>query len=364
MNNIGTLVIAPIRPWSDSDIYPTAYANEIRGGFHSVTGYTDLLAIPVDRLEDGMMVNVIEESKFYKLSGSTWIEIQFSGSYDTTLGDLEMPTNVGGLAAGTTADDLSGHTFTYLFDNMLFPTVAPTLTNPSKTFTANNSALYEEGSIISVQFNSAFNKGSIYNGATFQNYRSRNPNSYNYTGAQLTTTGKTDLTDVQNITNYTVLLGNQSWTGSVSYDAGVQPLDNKGNPSGSPLAAGTTSISTVSLEGVYPLFGTTISIGVLTQQALVSMSTQQIPSSNGFTLVAESGGNKQKFEIPTNWTNFPISSVQSFDTNSNSWVFEGGSAATSLTFWTQSDITHSGRAYKQYTYNGGDRGEMKIRINL
>jgi len=184
-NNIGTLVIAPIRPWNTEDIYPTAYANEIKGGFHSVTGYTDLNLIPSERLEQGMVVNVIEEDKMYKLSGSTWVEIVFyddsgitsalstevsnrisgdtsletalsieisdrlsgetslqtalsteisdriSGEtslsiaiagnvpiYDTILDTgLTMIDSVGGITAGTTVGDLSGETFTKLFDD-------------------------------------------------------------------------------------------------------------------------------------------------------------------------------------------------------------------------------------------------------
>lgn len=400
-NNTGTLVIAPIRPYSDTDIFPSAYANELKGGFQTVLNYTDLSGISSERLMEGMVVNVTNEDKMYRLSGSTWVQILFSGYDDTELrtelsGEtstrvsadeslavaisgvsasivyattidpyLAMPEDVGGIDAGTTAGQLSGKSFTYLFDNLLFPTVAPTLTAPSFTFVKNANSIYEVDTSVSIQFTTTFNRGSIYNGATFQDYRSGEPNQYNYTGDGLVTITKSDLTDVQVVSSYDVLLGNQSWTASVSYDEGVQALDNKGNPSGSPLAAGTTSTSTITIEGVYPLFATTVSIGTLTQQSLVSMATQQIPSANGFTLVAEtSGGNKQKFDIPIAWTNFPISSVQNFDTNSNSWVYEGGTAATSLTYWTESDVTHSGRDYKRFTYNGGDRGEMKIRINL
>lgn len=59
--NIGTLVIAPIRPNDSLDTYPTALSNEIKGGLHSYPLYTDLLNIPTARRQPGMLVNIYDD---------------------------------------------------------------------------------------------------------------------------------------------------------------------------------------------------------------------------------------------------------------------------------------------------------------
>jgi len=85
------------------------------------------------------------------------------------------------------------------------------------------------------------------------------------------------------------------------------------------------------------------------------------------TMVAESGGNKQKFEIPTAWTGArPLVAVQQFNTVSSTWEYPGGSAASSVALWTTSSVTESVQGntinYTQYTYNGTDRSSVQIRL--
>lgn len=79
-NNNGTLIVAPIRPQSDLDRFPSAFANEIKGGFHQVVDITARDAIPTERRQEGMWVQVIADGKVYKLNGGVdnvnWIEVQ------------------------------------------------------------------------------------------------------------------------------------------------------------------------------------------------------------------------------------------------------------------------------------------------
>ena len=99
-----------------------------------------------------------------------------------------------------------------------------------------------------------------------------------------------------------------------------------------------------SFEGVYPLFATTSNITTLTQQTLVSMLTGNNIS---MTLVAETGGNKQKFEIPTAWTgaptNKPLLGILTYNSVSGNYEYQGGlnlpstiaaDRRISLTYWT------------------------------
>jgi hypothetical protein len=288
--------------------------------------------------------------------------------YDPALdSSLTMPVAVGGIPAGTSVFDLQGDSLRTILNDLLFPTVAPILNAPSYSFSDNVAAVQEIGASISGTFSDSFNRGSIYNGAVFQNYRSGLPNQYTYTDASSNTLlvdlSTNVLTRNQTVTGYLVKIGTQSFSGKAYYDIGPQPLDNKGNPSGSPLAAGSIGPNSTNFEGVYALYATTVAIATLTKQSLVSMLSG---NSIQYTLVAESGGDKQKFEIPTAWTgaptNRPLVGVMQYNTFAHVWEYPGGSAATSLTLWTTSAVTEGGINYTRYTYNGTDRGSVQIQL--
>jgi hypothetical protein len=294
--------------------------------------------------------------------------------YETFLDpSLTMPATVGGIPAGTSVFDLRGDTVTSILNDLLFPTAYPTLTAPSGSFTitptSGSATLQEVSANISINSSASFSRGSIspqYSAAS--PYRSGPANNYNYSGIGLIDVSFTGSPDTQTITNYSVTLGNQAgWLSDIQYDAGVQPKDSKGNNYNSPLSAGTTSTLSRTFEGVFPIFASTVTIGVLTKQTLVSMLTG---NSLTYTMVAESGGNKQQFEIPTAWTgaptNRPLVGVQQYNTVSAQWEYPGGSAATSLLLWTTSAVTETIQTntvnYTRYTYNGTDRSSVQIRL--
>jgi len=289
--------------------------------------------------------------------------------YDPALDpSLAMPAAVGGIPAGTKVYDLQGDSLRSILNDLLFPTVNPTYVAPSGSFTDNVANLQEIGAMINPQFTASFNRGQILVSGIFQDYRSGLPNQYVFTDASANTllidASSTSLSNVQTVNNYLVKIGTQSFTSTISYDAGPQPYDNKGNPYGTPLSAGSVGAYSTSFEGVYPIFATTSSISVLTQQPLVSMITGNNVT---MTMVAESGGNKQKFEIPTAWTGArPLVAVQQFNTVSSTWEYPGGSAASSVALWTTSSVTESVQGntinYTQYTYNGTDRSSVQIRL--
>ena len=292
--------------------------------------------------------------------------------YDPALDpSLAMPNTVGGIPAGTTVYDLQGDSLRSILNDLLFPTVNPTYVAPSGSFTDNVADLQEIGAIINPQFTASFNRGQILVSGNFQDYRSGLPNRYVFTDASANTllidASSTSLSNVQTVNNYLVKIGNQSFGTTIFYDEGPQPYDNKGNPYGAPLAAGSAGAYTTFFEGVYPLFATTSNITTLTKQTLVSMLSGNNIS---MTLVAETGGNKQKFEIPTSWTgaptNRPLVGVQQYNTFSSQWDTPGGSLADSLTLWSKSSVTESVQGntinYTRYEYNGTDRGSVQIRL--
>ena len=297
-----------------------------------------------------------------------------SGTYDTNLDDaLEMPSDVGGIPAGTTVADLKGDTLISLWDDLLFPTVNPTYSNPGSTFSDNISTLQIIGDSLNITYTTNFSRGGIYVSGNFQDYRSGLPSGYYYTdpssNSLLVDVSSSSLSNVQVVSGYVVTIGNQSWTSYVDYLEGPQPYDNKGNPYGSPLSAGSTSTDTITVEGVYPLFGTTSDITVSTQQSLVSML-----SGNNivFNMVAESLPNRQQFDIPDVWegapTNRSLQGIETYNTVSGSWEYQGESAAASLTYWDTSSTTHTIEGsvinYIRYAYNSDVRGAVQIRLKF
>jgi len=91
--NNGTLISSPIRPLSPGMTIPTAYSNELLGGFHTVTAVSDMNNIPVSRRLFGQLVYVTNDDQFYQLKvinssnlsdNLNWGQINISGVSTTT----------------------------------------------------------------------------------------------------------------------------------------------------------------------------------------------------------------------------------------------------------------------------------------
>lgn len=189
-------------------------------------------------------------------------------------------TSIGGIPSGST---FNGKTMTEMWTSLLYPDLAPTLTNPSNTFTAPLASIYEVGAIIaSMTFTATFNRGTISPAYGTSGFRSGLPSFYNYTGPGLTTTASSSLSNVQSVANYTVPAGTSTWTGSVTYLAGEQPLTSGGNPSGTPYPAGTTSPALqLTTSGIYPIFYGKSSTLPVAGQALINSGTKVVATSTG-----------------------------------------------------------------------------------
>jgi len=99
-NNIGTLVIAPVRPQSTEDTYPVAYASELRGGYYQVSSLVEMYAIPAERRIEGLICWVTDTQKSYRLVGgidnSNWQELVIDIS-STGYTDAQAQAAVGSL---------------------------------------------------------------------------------------------------------------------------------------------------------------------------------------------------------------------------------------------------------------------------
>lgn len=69
MNQIGTLIIAAIRPQSDTDTFPSVHSNEALGGHHTAATLAERDAIPPERRLEGMTCYSIDTMNTYQLVG-------------------------------------------------------------------------------------------------------------------------------------------------------------------------------------------------------------------------------------------------------------------------------------------------------
>ncbi len=300
------------------------------------------------------------------VKGSELTEVEMDGNL-TFLNDQSLvkspvvsSVSLGAISAGDTIS--LNTTLNQFIEQLLVATYNPTLTAPSFSLSNNAGSLRKIGSVINVLLTFNFNRGSIlgannptvWDPAVLQNYRAGSATSY-------TINSTTQSGNTLTVTNHTVVSGNNTFSGTVTYGTGSQPLDSDGNPYDSPLSGGTSSSQTTSFEGVYPIFATTSSIGTLSEQGLYSMISGNAIE---LTLVAETGGDKQKFELPNSWvTSRPLTKIEYFNTVSNQ--FDTTNKISDFTVTTVSEtVEGSSITYKRYTNSAADRGQLKIKLTF
>lgn len=289
-----------------------------------------------------------------------------SGITANTTYSLGTPAavDVGGINTGT---ELTGKTSNEILEEILVPELCGTLTAPSTSTSLGVSGIYEIGCELSFNVTSNFDRGSIdpqYCSAS--PFRSGPANSYCFTGPQIDGNYSCVTSSAsQSVSNYTVACGSNTWGSCTFYDAGVQPRSSKDNPFGSPLSAGNTAGTTDSITGAYPLFATCNTIDTIDKiSPLYDMDTA---NSIEIPLAEESGGDKQKFEIPTTWlSSRPLTGVQQYNTASAQWEYPGGTASCSLSYWSTNSVNESIQGnsigYCQYVHQCPDRGDVTIRL--
>ena len=290
-----------------------------------------------------------------------------SGTTSASTYNLLSPAaiDLGGIDEGYV---LTGKTSNEIIQDLLFPEICGTLTAPSTSTSLSQTGLFEIGcQLTSVVVTSNFDRGSIDpQGCSASEFRSGPPNGYSFTGDGMVggTQPSTSLSFTAETSPYVVTEGDNEWGSCTFYDTGVQPKSNKDNDFDSPLLAGNTPEDTACLVGAYPIFATTSSIGTLTKQGLRNMSTA---NNVQYTLVKESGGDKQKFQIPCAWlSSRELQGVCQYDTVSGSWKYPGDSASASLNLYTTGATTQSIQSasinYREYTHNTADRDAVDIRL--
>ena len=264
-------------------------------------------------------------------SEETEAEIQDLLQYDTVEGENATVTDLGGIKAGTKASDLKGKPLSEVLDALLFPVVEPTFVAPTATLTLDSSVArtQEVGSSApgTDKFTHSLNKGSINIAGKKQNDRS---------GAE---TGFSLKCNNGNIPTTFATAGSYTYVGTVSYAAGPQPKDSKGNNKSTPLAAGSVKPSVV-VNAVYPYCANTKSAAELTKQPLTTINYIEV------SCVSENSQNRHAFALPATYN---VTKIEYFDTVANKYNPMAVSDFTGVVY--SQTVQGNSVQYKKYSRN-------------
>lgn len=169
---------------------------------------------------------------------------------------------VGGLVSGT---DICNCSFTCIVQDILVPPLNPVVTEPSSGFSIFPSAtLYEVGTCVCIDGYSTFDRGCVvpqYCGSPDR--RSGTAISYIYCEWGLNTIicPNTTSSNPVTFTPFKVINGENCLSSKVCYSAGLEIFNSRCGTYCSALPPGTTSTSTITINGILPYFYGKVSSG-------------------------------------------------------------------------------------------------------
>lgn len=275
----------------------------------------------------------------------------FTAIYDTKLDDnIATTEKLGGIAAGTKVSALKGRKITEVLDDLIFPTVQPTKTDPSvslslKSTYKNIQEVGANGPVLN-NFTTTFNQGTIKIGNTTTGVRAGAKTSdLIYAGTE-----SNPVTETAGV----VTLGTTNYFYKVNYAAGDEPKDSKGNPATSftQLPAGSKVSSALPIYGVYPFYGTTTDTNIVNKTVTKLTLTKDL--SFTCTLAAEAADSKQVIKIP-----HTVTKIELKDPFGN-WVAQPLEEFPKTT--ENIDVNGTSVVYNVYTRNQGQNGATEFRI--
>lgn len=299
----------------------TAYPTAVAGNF-AIVGSTDTVWV-------------------WDTGTVAWVDTGVTGgTYTGTAG-----ITVGGISSGNAFVAASSQT---MWNALLNPELFPTLTAPSNAFTLTEAGNHEAGdTIATLHFNATFSRGSISPQYTATSpFRSGLPNTYTYTspsGTPITSpVASVLLSDAETVSSFVVQLGAQSWTNTVSYDAGVQPKSSTGNNYSTPLAAGTTTAKTVTITGIFPYYK---GVGVQNLSGIATdggtLTKVVAPNPFPITLSFTTSNEVPYIVYPASYGHLrKVLDVNNFDVSPD-WGSQPGGPNTNITPWQTISVTNS-----------------------
>ena len=253
-----------------------------------------------------------------------------------------------------------GYTMSDMFDMILFPTVYPTLSEPSVSWSGvPSSRNVEVGSDISsyiitdenVAGKLAFNYGSWSLGIN-----KNTPASNGYSSISLT---KTNVPAVNEEGKYIIAESVVSYRATVTFDSGDMSYDNKGGEYQA-YVGGNKSTSTVYIRPYYNWYASTVTAGVLTVQSVVANAGISQVTTGEVTLATHTNAAPQMIKTPNQ-----IKTYQQYDDASGKYVTI---PLNSDSGWVMSSATENyngvQKTFYTYTYTGSDRSNIKIKLTF
>lgn len=222
-------------------------------------------------------------------------------------GNSPASATLGGISGGT---KLSGRTISSILQELLIPTLNPTLTIPSSTFTISPTTTpVEIGTVLHITGSSTFNRGCINpQYTTLSNKRSGLPKSYDYiafgcTCSPVTPSPLGNLSNIYAFNPFTATTTN-TISACVSYYSGATPKNSAGSTYCSALASGSTTPITRTVTGIFPYFYGTGSTVPIVGQTLINGACKCVGVSTGDIVVTNYGvtGKYIWFAIPSGST--------------------------------------------------------------
>ena len=304
------------------------YYNTTDGKFYEDDQYTTEIVG-----EHGKIYVSLDTNKSYRWS-TVFIEITSGGS-GTISRAITAAIDVGGVEAGDTF--VQGTSYDDMWDALLNPTLYPTFTTPSVAMSYNVDTYYVvKGTVPSRTANLVYNAGAITLNGIKQDDRGGAVTNY----ALATTGADTEYSDsstssgafsVPVLTRSTK--GTIKLTATVSYAAGPQPKDSKGNDYDSPLPAGSTTMEK--------------NINFIQAYFYGKSATATISDFSGLTSDVKAKGNKT-YKFTTN-NEYMVMAYDSSYGNLTS-ILDGNGFET-IGGWTKSSLTVDGFTYFVYVSN-------------
>ena len=218
--------------------------------------------------------------------GNGTVEVTISGGASSTISDVTANIAAGAINIGDTVS--AGTTLQDLVERLLLTTYNPTFVDPTFSLSEGvNPNSQEVGDTINVPLTFNFNRGAIkgdlvsgtWDVNATQDFRAGDSTSY-------TIDGNAQPGNAYTVSNHTVTLGSNTFSGTVAYGQGPQPLDSNGSNYDSPLSGGTSPSRSTSFNGYYPYFYGTSNSYISNPSDVATL----IGNSSGTKVVADSNG--------------------------------------------------------------------------
>jgi hypothetical protein len=287
-------------------------------------------------------------------NGTVEVTITGGGGNSETTADVVANIAVGAIGIGDTVP--TGTTLQDLVELLLLTTYEPTFVAPTFSLSDNAAGLIEIGTSLNVGLTFNFNRGSIkgdmvngtWDANATQDFRAGASTSY-------TIEGNTQAGSTYTVSGHTVVEGSNSFSGTVTYGVGPQPVDSNGSNYSTPLGGGTSATQSTSFEGVYPIFLGNDAGGEV-KRALISHSANNIECEQAYGETTY----RHRIAIPNDMIDSRTVSWQQFNTLNNQWENISSSDFTSSS--TTRTVQGNAVNYTLYTKSASIGGPASYRI--